>query len=66
MASPRKSYGSDPISTNLLKEILPSVIDFITAIVNQSLQEGDMSDNTKESLIKPLLKKANLDLLEKL
>ena len=59
-----KSHGSDPITTTLLIEILPSVIDFITAIVNQSLQEGDMLDNTKESLIKPLLKKANLDLLD--
>ena len=39
MASPSKSCGSDPIPTTLLKEILPSVIDFITAIVNQ---EEDM------------------------
>ena len=61
-----KSCGSDPITTTLLKEILLSVIDFITSIVNQSLQEGDMPDNTKESLIEPLLKKANLDLLDKI
>ena len=66
MASPSKSCGSDPIPTTLLKEILPSLIDFITAIVNQSLQEEDMPDNTKESLIKPLLEKAILDLLEKI
>ena len=65
MASPSKSCGSDPIPTTLLKEILSSVIDFITAIVNQSLQEGDMPDNTKESLINPVLKKANLELLDK-
>ena len=60
MASPSKGCGSDPIPTPLLREILPSVIDFITAILNQPLQEVDMPDNTKESLIKPLLKKANL------
>ena len=65
MASPSKSCGSDPIPTMLLTEILPSVIDFITPIVNQSLQEGDMPDNTKESLIKSLCKKANLDLPDK-
>ena len=65
MASPSKSCGSDPIPTTLLKEILPSVINFITVIVNQSLQKWDMQDNSKESLIKPLLKKANLDLLDK-
>ena len=34
MASPSKTCGNDPIPTTLLKEILPSVIDFITAIVN--------------------------------
>ena len=65
MASPSKSCGSYPIPTTLLKVILPCVTDFITAKVNQSLQEGDMPDNTKEFLIKPLLKKANLDQLEK-
>ena len=49
MASPSNSCGSDPIPTTFLKEILPSIIDFITAIVNQSLQEGHMPDNTKKS-----------------
>ena len=65
MASPSKSCGSYPIPTALLKEMLPSVIDFITAIANQSLQEGDIPGNTKESMIKPLLKKANLNPVEK-
>ena len=46
MASPSKSCGSDLIPTTLLKEILPSVIDFITVIVSPLLQEGDMPDNT--------------------
>ena len=65
MALPSKSCRSDPIPTTLPKEILPSVIDFITDIVSQSIQEGDMPDNTKGSLMKPSLKKANLDLLDK-
>ena len=37
MASPSKSCRNDPIPTTLLKEILSSVIDFIMAIVSQSL-----------------------------
>ena len=64
MASPSKSCVSDPIPTTLLKEILPSVINFITAIVNQSLQEWDMLGNTKECYKAPT-QKANLDLTEK-
>ena len=63
MASPSKSSGSNPIPTTLLKEILPSVIDFIMTIFNHS--KKGTCQTTPDSCIKPLLKKANLDLLDK-
>ena len=64
--SPRKSCDLDPIPTTLLKEILPSVITILTEIINKSLISGIFSDSLKVALVKPLLKKANLDLIEKI
>ena len=62
---PLKSCESDPIPTDLLRDILPSVLNIITDITNGSLQQGVFPDVFKESLVKPLLKKANLDLVDK-
>ena len=62
---PPKSCESDPIPTNLLRDILPSVLNIITDIINSSLQQGVFPDAFKVSLVKPLLKKANLDLIYK-
>ena len=38
-----KTCEMDPIPTKLLKEILPSVIEPITNLVNTSLQQGIFS-----------------------
>ena len=46
----------------LLKEILPSVIEPITKIVNTSLQQGIFSKYWKTAVIRPLLKKIGLEL----
>ena len=62
---PPKSCESDPIPMDLLRDILPSVLNIITDITNGSLQQGVFPDAFKESLVKPLLKKANLDLVDK-
>ena len=62
---PPKSCESDPIPMNLLRNILPSVLNIITDIINGSLQQGVFPDAFKESLVKPLLKKENLDLVYK-
>ena len=56
--SPSKSCDLDPIPTTLLKEIL-------TEIINKSLTSGIFPDRLKVALVRPLLKKANLDLIEK-
>ena len=58
-----KTCEMDPIPTNLLKEILPSVIEPITNIVNTSLQQGIFSKHWKVAVIRPLLKKTGLELI---
>ena len=63
--APSKSCESDPIPTNLLKESLPALINIITDIVNKSTSEANMPEELKEALVKPLLKKANLELIDK-
>ena len=42
-----------------------NVAPLATAVVNTSITEGVFLDDLKEALAKPLLKKANLDLLDK-
>ena len=63
LATPNKSCKLDPIPTDLLKHILPSILELATDIVNLSLDNGMFPDTLKVALIKSLLKKANLDLI---
>lgn len=51
----------DPIPTKLLKEILPTIIHTILNIINASLENGHVPNSFKCAVIKPLLKKPNLD-----
>ena len=52
----------DPIPMQLLKEVLPSVIEPISKIVNISLQQGIFSKHWKIAVLRPLLKKTGLEL----
>ena len=63
--SPSKSCEDDPIPTTLLKNTLPSVFPVLTALVNGSMQTGVFPEDLKQALVKPLLKRANLDLVDK-
>ena len=63
--APSKSCESDPIPVNLLKESLPALINIIMDIVNKSTSEANMSEGLKEAPVKPLLKKVNLELIDK-
>ena len=63
--SPSKSCDIDPILTTLLKEILPLVITIFTEIIKKLLISGMFPGSPQEALVKSLLKKANLDLIEK-
>ena len=64
--SPSKICDIDPIPTTLLKQILPSVIIILMEIIKKSLTSGIFPESLKVALGKPLLKKANLDLIEKI
>ena len=61
LASPTKTCEADPIPTELLKKVLPAIIQLLTKLVNQSLQAGEFPDDLKEALVKPLLKKISLE-----
>ena len=60
---PTKSCESNAIPTSLLKEILPELAPTLAQIVNISLQYGVFADSWKVVIIRPLLKKAGLDLI---
>ncbi len=51
----------DPIPSKLLKEVLPEVTDPLLAIINSSLSLGYVPKNFKLAVIKPLIKKTQLD-----
>ena len=51
MASPTKSCELDPIPTSLLKKILPSVSQLLTAIVNNSFTLGTFPNCIKGALV---------------
>ena len=64
-SAPSKSCESGLIPTELLKVILPSILDLLTEITNVSLSTGTFLDNLKDALVKPLLKKASFELFNK-
>ena len=63
--SPTKTCEADQIPTTLFKDILPHIVPLLREIVNKSLQTGTFPDDLKVALVRPLLKKINLDLIEK-
>ena len=63
--SPSKSCEPDPVPTTILKEGTPSIAPLVALIVNESMQTGVLPQDLKEALVKPMLKKANLDLIDK-
>ena len=65
LSTPSKSCYLNPIPTSLLKQIIPSTINVIADIINISLRDRLFPESLKEALVKPLLKKANLDLLDR-
>ena len=45
--------------------MLQSIGPLFTSVVNESMQTGVFPQDLKEALVKPLLKKANLELIDK-
>ena len=60
MTSP-KCCESDLVPTALLKKINATVAPEITCIINNSLEEGHISEKLKDALLKPGIKKLDLD-----
>lgn len=60
-----KSCENDCIGTKLLKEILDHVLPNIVNIINLSLKQGIFVTHWKSAIVRPLLKKAGLELISK-
>ena len=61
LSSPKSTCSLDPLPSNLLPHCIDSITSIITRIVNLSLSSGFFSKQLKSALVKPLLKKSNLD-----
>ncbi|KAK3708823.1 hypothetical protein QZH41_007175 [Actinostola sp. cb2023] len=59
--SASKSCALDPVPTTLLKDSLGVLLPTITHLINLSLKQGVYPDLFKKALIRPALKKPNLD-----
>ena len=53
----------DVMPPTILKQIIPSIITPITNLTNKSLENGVFAYKWKKAIIKPLLKKAGLELI---
>ena len=60
--APSKHCILDPIPTQLLKHHVIAIAPVITGIYNSSVDKGTVSDNLKEALLKPMIKKPNMEL----
>uniref|UniRef100_A0A672H2K9 Reverse transcriptase domain-containing protein n=1 Tax=Salarias fasciatus TaxID=181472 RepID=A0A672H2K9_SALFA len=61
MSSKTSTCLLDPIPTKFFKDILPVILNTIITIINTSLENGYVPQSFKFAVIKPLLKKPNLD-----
>ena len=57
LSTASKSCENDPIPTQIVKDCISKLLPAITCMVNQSLNEGHLSDTWKEALVRPKLKK---------
>ncbi|XP_062616028.1 uncharacterized protein LOC134277728 [Saccostrea cucullata] len=59
--APTKACALDPLPTSILKKNLDAIVPFITNIINSSFDQSDVPSLFKEALVRPLLKKSELD-----
>ena len=59
--APVKSCELDPLPTYILRQCLDPLLPLITAIVNESLTQACFPSAFKKAIVRPLLKKANLN-----
>ena len=60
-----KSCELDILPTNILKEMLEDLLPTITKFINISLTKAIFIDKWKNALVRPLLKKAGMELISK-
>ena len=60
-SAPSKSCDLDPLPTDVLKEILPELLPFLTETCNKSLSQGCLPKSQRHAIVTPRLKKANAD-----
>ena len=60
-ASPAKHCMLDPAPTWLIKRLVPDLAGTITKMCNMSLEEGNFPNMLKATIVRPRLKKKNLD-----
>ena len=65
MGMQSKTCELNPIPTSIIKENLDKFLPTITALVNISLGKGVFATSWKLSIIKPLLKRIGLDIMQK-
>ena len=58
---PPKSCELDPVPSKILKQVCKDIKPLIAITVNTSLTSGVFSGNLKNALLRPLLKKATLE-----
>ena len=61
LRSPPKTCMTDPLPTDVLLEMIDTVLPFITTMCNASLMEGILPASQKAAIITPILKKVGLD-----
>jgi hypothetical protein len=61
LKSSKATCANDPIPTKLIVDLLPELLSPITNIVNQSLSFSIFPSTLKSAIVRPLLKKSNLD-----
>ena len=61
LSTPNKSCDLGPIPTTLVKQCCAELLPFITNIINGSLVSGVFPSDYKVSLVRPIIKKSNLD-----
>ena len=61
--APTKSYELDPLSTKLLKQFNDVILPMVLEIINTSIYEANVPEVLKKALLRPLQKKAGLDLV---
>ena len=65
MKAPSKSCKLDPVPIELLKEAIHEIAPILTNLVNTSFNSGIFPTELKKALLRPLLKKATLDPMDK-